>query len=56
MSSPYDHVSKVAPDLFQQTFGASIEKLDQLMAALLVIAFFANLVVHPVEAKHYMEE
>jgi len=26
------------------------------MAALLVIAFFANLVVHPVEAKHYMEE
>lgn len=80
---------KVDPGVFRQTFGASIEKLDELvakksvtvsklmeiapegtvdptsslynstmyaMAALLVIAFFANLAVHPVGEKHYLEE
>jgi len=85
----HDLASKVDPEKFQQTFGASIEKLDQLMtaksvtvsklmeivpegtvdptsalynttmyamAALLVIAFFANLAVRPVEDKHYLEE
>ena len=80
---------KVDPEVFRQTFGASIGKLDELvakksvtvsklmeiapegtvdptsslynstmyaMAALLVIAFFANLAVHPVGEEHYLEE
>lgn len=78
----------VDPEKFQQTFGASVDKLDQLMAAksvsvsklmeiapegtvdptsslynttmyamagLLVIGFFANLAVRPVDEKHYMK-
>ncbi len=83
-----DLSAKVDPEQFQQTFGASVDKLEQLMAAksvtvsklmeiapqgtldptsslynttmyamaaLLVIGFFANLAVHPVDKKHYMK-
>ncbi|MFK5921166.1 MAG: OFA family MFS transporter [Verrucomicrobiota bacterium] len=83
-----DLATKVDPEKFQQTFGASVDKLDQLMAAksvtvsklmeiapqgtldptsslynttmyvmagLLVIGFFANLAVRPVDEKHYLK-
>jgi len=83
-----DLTATVDPEKFQQTFGASADKLDQLMAAksvtvsklmeiapegtldptsslynttmyamagLLVIGFFANLAVRPVDKKHYMK-
>ncbi len=83
-----DLAAKVDPEKFQQAFGASVDKLDQLMAAksvtvsklmeiapqgtldptsslynttmyvmagLLVIGFFANLAVRPVDEKHYMK-
>lgn len=79
---------RVDPERFLQTFGASAEKLDQLMAAksvtvsklmeiapegtldptsslynttmyamaaLLVIGFFANLAVRPVDERHHMK-
>lgn len=83
-----DLATKVDAEKFQQTFGASVDKLDQLMAAksvtvaklmeiapqgtldptsslynstmyamagLLVIGFFANLAVRPVDEKHYLK-
>lgn len=83
-----DLAAKVDPEKFQQTFGASVDKLEQLMTAksvtvaklmeiapegtldptsslynstmyamagLLVIGFFANLAVRPVDQKHYMK-
>lgn len=83
-----DLAAKVDPEKFQQTFGASVDKLEQLMSAksvtvaklmeiapegtldptsslynttmyamagLLVIGFFANLAVRPVDDKHHMK-
>lgn len=84
-----DLADKVDPGTFSQTFGAPVDKLEELvatktvtvqklmdivpegtvdptpslynttmyaMAGLLVLAFIANLMVKPVDAKHHMQE